>query len=386
MTDLPASRNASARDVRESGALGTPTVAEIFVDRILHNAYVLQSACAEADLMAVVKADAYGHGATRMARELADHGVRLFAVATAAEGMKLRRADVDARILVLTAPLPEHLSAYPAYRLDVTVSSAAVADAVIERAAAGDRFRVHVTIDTGMGRIGVSPEEAAPVVRKLERARRVELAGIWTHLATADEPDLSFAHEQLDRFDEVVAEIGDAAEYIHAANSAAALRLPRSTAYDRSLARVGIGLYGYSSLEGLAEEHGLRPVMRVSSRVTHVKTVRPGTTLSYGRRWTAHRTTRIATVGAGYADGYPRLLTNRSSVGIRGARYPVAGTVCMDAFMVDVGPDGEVDVGDEVVLFGDGGPDAFSVAGWAETIPYEILTGVSARVPRIYVD
>jgi alanine racemase len=334
--------------------------------------------------MAVVKADAYGHGAVRVARELAGIGIRWFGVATAAEGAALREAGIEGRILVFAAPLPEHLSVYVRYDLELTVTSSEVADAVIRLAGGGDRCRVHVKVDTGMGRIGLSRGDAAAVVAGLERGAHVEVAGLWTHLATADAPDLSFAREQLERFAGVVAEIGDAAERIHVANSAAALRIPDALSFERPLARIGIGLYGYTSLEGLAKAHDLRPVMRVTSTVTHVKRVEAGATISYGRTWKAPQPTRIATVGAGYADGYHRLLSNRASVGIRGRRYPVTGTVCMDVFMVDLGPRSEVAVGDEVILFGDGGPDAVEVAGWAETIPYEVLTSVSSRVPRTY--
>lgn len=372
----------AAEDDRE---IGTSTKAEVYLDRLRHNAEVFRSVCGEADLMAVVKADAYGHGATRTTQTLTEAGIRWFGVATPAEGIALRRTGLDARIVVFAAPLAEHLSTYSMYDLEATVSSTAVADAVIAGAATGDRHRVHVKVDTGMGRIGVSPDEAASVIARLERARKVRVAGLWTHLATADEPDLWYALEQLERFAAVVDEIGDAAEYIHAANSSAALRIPESLEYDRSLARIGIGLYGTSSMEGLAEGQGLSPAMKVSSAVTHVKSVEPGTSISYDRQWIAERATRIATVGAGYADGYHRLLTNRGSVGIRGARHAVVGTVCMDMFMVDVGPSAAVTVGDEVVLFGDGGPDVLEVATWADTIPYETLTSVSARVPRLYV-
>lgn len=334
--------------------------------------------------MAVVKADAYGHGAARVARALAGAGVRWFGVATVAEGVALREAGIEGRIVVFASPLPEHLGLHARHDLELTVTSSEIADAVIRRAGGGDRYRLHVKVDTGMGRIGLPPGDVASVFAGLERASNVEIAGLWTHLATADAHDLSFALEQLERFAAAVREVGDAAERIHVANSAAALRLPDALAFERSLARIGIGLYGYTSVEGLAKAHGLRPVMRLSATVTQVKRVAAGATISYGRTWKAARSTRIATVGAGYADGYHRLLSNRAGVGIGGRRYPVAGTICMDMFMVDVGEGAEVAVGDEVVLFGDGGPDACEVAAWAETIPYEVLTSVSSRVPRTY--
>ncbi len=375
----------SALDVmRRTGLVHTPTVAEVDLSKLLANLDVFRATGAE--VMAVVKADGYGHGAVRVAGALSNAGVEHFAVATVPEGVELRQSGLSGRILVFAAPLPEYLGAYARHDLDVTVCSDQTARAVCEAAGDDRKLRVHVKVDTGMGRIGVPTDRAEDVIRRLDRAHGVTLAGLWTHFATADEPDLDFTHWQLERFRTLVSTVGDAAENVHAANSAAALRLPQSYAFDRSLIRVGIGLYGYTALDGLAANAGLQAVMRMTSRVTHIKHVERGTTISYGRRWRAERRTRIATVGAGYADGYPRLVTNRANVGIGGARYPVAGTVCMDMFMVDVNDRDDIQPGEEVVLFGDGGPDAFELGAWAETIPYEILTRVAARVPRAYVE
>lgn len=371
-------------EMRKTGVVYAPTVAEVDVSTLRANFDVFRATGAE--VMAVVKADGYGHGAVRVARVLAAAGVRQFAVGTVPEGVELRRAGIEGRILILAAPLPEYLGRYVRHELDVTISSPGVAEAVREATGRSGGLRAHVKVDTGMGRIGVLPGKTEDVIRILDRAPGVELAGLWTHLATADEPELAYAHRQLERFHGVVRELGDAFETIHAANSAAALRLPESLAFDRPVIRAGIGLYGYTALEGLAQEAGLKPVMRLTSRVTHVKWVEPGTTVSYGRRWRAERRTRIATVNAGYGDGYPRLATNRAEVGISGERYPVAGTVCMDMFMVDVGDRTDVAEGDEVVLFGPDGPDAFDLAVCTETIPYEILTRITRRVPRAYVD
>ncbi|MEX0820961.1 MAG: alanine racemase [Rhodothermales bacterium] len=357
-------------------------MAEVSVGRLKHNVAVVRRRLGDAGLIAVVKADAYGHGATRIARELAALGIEWFGVATVEEAIALRRSGIEGRILVMTAPLEEHLDAFPLYELDATVSSASMADAIIN---AGGRVAVHLKVDTGMGRIGVSAGEAEEVVRRLEKAPHVDIAGIWTHFASADEQDLAFTYEQLDRFDAVVARVGDAAAHIHVANTAAALRVPESLAYGRAMARIGLGLYGYTGLDDSDGHDELLPVMTVTSRVVHVKTVEPGTPISYGQGWTATRTTRIATVGAGYADGYHRALSNRSSVGIHGDRYPVTGAVCMDTFMVDLGPDSDVSPGDVVVLFGEGGPDAAELGSRGDTIPYEILTSVSGRVPRLYV-
>lgn len=381
--DLTTTRiDTSART--DADARNAPTRAEVNLDALVHNLGVFRRTAPSADVMAVIKADAYGHGAPRIASALFNEGVTSFAVATVPEGIRLRNAGIEGRILVLAAPLPEYLAAYPEHDLDVTVSSKEVAD-LVSRPDEGP-FRAHVKVDTGMGRIGVTPDDAPNVVLRLERSDNVKVDGIWTHLATADDDDPSFATEQIDRFREIISPLQDSARRIHVANSAAALRLPESTDFPRALMRIGIGLYGYSALAGLAEDAGLQPALRFVSRINHLKWVDAGTSVSYGRRWTAEQRTRIATVGAGYADGYPRLLSNKGEVTIGDNRFPIAGTVCMDMFMVDVGEDADVNVGDEVVLLGSESPDAFEVATWAKTIPYEILTGIAARVPRLYVD
>ncbi len=380
------SRNpSSAAERHETDAGPGQTRACVRLDRLRRNAAALREYAGNAPLMAIVKSDAYGHGALPATHALAEAGVRWFGVATMDEALALRKGGVEARILVLTAPPPEWLAAASDHALDVTVSSVEVADAILS---SPDRaFRVHVKADTGMGRIGIAPERVARVVTRLDRAAHVRIAGLWTHLASAYS-DAAFALRQLERFDRIVAEVGDAAETIHATATGSILRFPESMAWDRAIARTGIGLYGYAGFDG---DHGLEPAMSLWSKVTHLKKVAAGTSISYGRTWTANRATFIATVGAGYADGYPRSLGNRAFAAIRGERYPVVGAVCMNMFMVDAGPVRRIAVGDDVLLFGaeenpvGDEPDAADLAAWTETIPHEILTGVPARVPRIYL-
>ena len=368
----------------DADATTAPTRAEIHLDALRHNLEVFRRTAPTADIMAVVKADAYGHGSPQISSTLFEAGITSFAVATVPEGIRLRKAGIEGRILVLAAPLPEYLDSYPEYDLDVTVSSRAVVEHLTARGEGP--FRAHVKVDTGMGRIGLTADEVEDAVLDLERSKNVKVDGLWTHLATADDEDPSFSVEQIERFREIISPLEDSARRIHVANSAAALRIPDSTACPRALMRIGIGLYGYSALDGLAEDAGLRPVLRLSSKITHLKWVDPGTSISYGRRWTAETRTRIATVGAGYADGFPRLLSNRGEVSLGEARFPIVGTVCMDMFMIDVGTESNVEVGQDVVLIGPESPDAFEVSVWAESIPYEILTGIAARVPRLYVE
>jgi len=363
------------------------------VSAIRHNVSVLQSLAGPADLMAVVKADAYGHGAIPVTQACWAEGIRHFAVARPEEGIRLRNAGLDGRILVLGAPLPEDLPAYAAHDLGITVSSPDVADAVVAAASNAERtpLRAHVKVDTGMGRIGLAPDAAPALIRRLACTPGVTLAGVWTHFATADEPGSAFAEAQRDRFARLLSALDAPAQHVHAANTGALLTLHKATAdADAPLVRTGIALYGMAATADLAARADLRPALQWTARVTHVKTVSPGTPVSYGATWRAERPTRIATLGVGYGDGYPRLGSGRASVRIGGTLRPVVGTICMDMCMVDLGPpDGPLaqrtEPGDEAVLLGPDGPTAYDVANWAETIPYEICCGISPRVPRRYV-
>jgi len=248
---------------------------------------------------------------------------------------------------------------------------------------------VHVKIDTGMGRLGCDYRVAADTVESIARLPGIQLAGVYSHFATSEDPDQTFAQEQLDRFRRVLDELSRRRVEVglrHMANSGAIISLSAS---HLDMVRPGIMLYGYPPLRGMAEAHPVRPVMSLLSRVTLLKSVEAGTSVSYGRRWFAPTRTQIATVPIGYADGFNRLLTNRSSALIRGKRYPVVGTVCMDHVMVDVGPESEVETGDTVTLIGTDGAEkitGWDIAATVGTIPYEVTCLITPRVPRIYED
>jgi len=347
--------------------------------------------------MAIVKADAYGHGAVPVARTLWEEGIRHFAVARPAEAIQLREAGLSAPILVLSAPFPDDLSVYAEHDLDMTVSSPEAATAACQYGTPERPFRVHAKVDTGMGRIGLHPDDAPATIEQLAEAPGVRLAGVWTHFATADEPGSAFAEAQLSRFEAVLDALDDAPtdihpDHVHAANTGALLTLDgRVLRFAAPLVRTGIALYGLTAAPALAERVDLRPVMRLRARVTHLKTVPPDTPISYGATWRAPRRSRIATLGVGYGDGYPRLCSGRASVRIGGAQCPIVGSICMDMCMVDLGPPDRplaqsVTVGDEATLFGADRPTLYDVADWAETIPYEICCDLSPRVPRRYVD
>jgi alanine racemase len=363
--------------------------ARVDLGAIRHNAAVLARAAGPAWLMAVVKAGAYGHGAAPVARAALEGGAASLAVAAAAEARELRDAGIAAPVLVM-GPLAGG---------DWEVAAAAGAEVVawtpesVERAAAaagsgGARARVHLKLDTGMGRLGARPEDVSALA-DAAAAADVEVAGIMTHFATADERDgenAAFMAEQLVRFRAAAAALRPRfpGAALHAANSAALLRDP-ATAFD--MARCGIALYGCSPFGGDPADHGLRPAMSLVSHLAAIRTVRSRETVGYGRAWRAARGTRVGLVPVGYADGYARALSGRADVLVRGRRAPVIGAVSMDQITIDLGPGAPEAVGDEVVLMGVQGGERVSAEelGAARgTINYEVTCAVGARIPRVY--
>ncbi len=286
--------------------------------------------------------------------------------------------------------LPEAIPACCANDLSLAVSCWEEIEPVFD--AVGDRgpINIHVNVDTGMGRLGVSTEEAPQLVARLADRPELRVRGLWSHFATADDPDSPLVQVQWKRFKQVADNLETAGHLpeIHVANSGAVLYHREVIDRACTFVRVGIALYGYGPNPAIPAGDRLEPVTDLWSRVVHVKTVPEGTPVSYTHSWTAPRPTRIATIAAGYGDGYCRALSNRAQVRINDSFYPVVGNVCMDMMMVDVGPpeesgdDRPVAVGDCALLFGAEGPTARDLAGWSGTIPYEILCGISQRVPR----
>jgi alanine racemase len=361
-----------------------PTVAVIDLDAVRHNVRALKPPGAE--LMAVVKANAYGHGDVPVARAALEAGATWLGVALVEEGLRLRAGGIDAPILVLTEfPRSSEKEALVAGLTPTLYSDEGLASLAEATATLGQASPVHVKLDTGMHRVGLAPELAPQLcLRILESG--LELEGVWTHFAAAEEPDDPSARAQLDRFREALEGLAGAGirpRYLHAANSAAVLALPES---HLDLVRVGIALYGIVPGPALKGRADLRPAMSLRSQVTLVKRVAAGEGVSYGLTYRLQRESTVATVPVGYADGYHRAVSGRAEVVIRGRRYPVAGTVTMDQITVDCGDD-PVRVGDEVVLFGSQGNAeirAEELAGWAGTIGYEVVCAVGDRVPREY--
>jgi len=337
-----------------------------------------------AELAAVVKGNGYGHGPAPAARAALAGGARSLAVATAGEAADLRAAGIDAPVLVMGAVSDEELSLALDARSEVVAWSEAFVDRV---AAAAVPIRVHVKLDTGMGRLGTrAVDEAIRVAERIAAAPALELAGAMTHFASADE-DPSFTAEQLARFGPFVDAMRERWPRItvHAANSAATLREPASH-FD--LVRCGIAIYGCDPMNQDPAAHGLEPALELTSYVAAVKLARPGDSAGYGRRWVASSDTWIATVPIGYADGIRRGLTNNCDVLIGGRRYPLMGTVSMDNITVSLDSGGAgVRCGDPVTIIGADGDErqtAEDVARRIGTISYEILCGLTARVPRVY--
>ena len=371
-----------------------PTVAEINLAALRHNYDIItRRVPKQCGVLAVVKADAYGHGFMDIALELESLGVTAYGVAFLAEGIQLRKSGIDRPILILGGIYPGQERKTVGFNLSTAVFTLAQAEALNDAARRLYRkAKVHVKVDTGMGRLGIASREAGAFFGALKELPHLELEGIFSHFASADELDEDgrrYTQQQIAAFSEALAcarSAGFAPRYVHMANSAAALALELSFC---NLIRPGITLYGVlpsADFQGMAD---LQPVMRLKSVVAMLKWVEPGTSISYGRRYTAGERRLIASVPIGYADGYCRALTNRGEALVRGQRARVAGTVCMDWIMLDVTGVAGVALGDEVTLLG---PDpmgdcitAEELAEAAGTIPYEIFCGISKRVPRIYL-
>ena len=371
-----------------------PTIAEINLSALRHNYFQLKKTIPEpCGILAVVKADAYGHGFMDVSRELDKMGITAFGVAFLAEGIQLRKAGIDRPILLLGGIYPGQEKKCIGYNLSTVVFNMEQAKAL--NLSAGKLYRkaqIHLKVDTGMGRLGIFHEDAPDFFREFKGLRNLDLEGIISHFAAADELDEEgqlYTDLQSKVFAEVVATArrqGFSPRYIHLANSAAAFSLELPFC---NLVRPGIVLYGSIPSADFQGKMDLKPVMRVKSRIAMLKWVEPGNSISYARKFVSERKTLVASVPVGYADGYMRSLTNRGEALVRGRRAKVAGTVCMDWIMLDVTDVPEVSVGDEVILLGcdsDGNcVRAEELAEKAGTIPYEIFCGISKRVPRVYL-
>lgn len=368
---------------------------EVHIDlgQLSNNIALLQRASAPAPIMGVVKADAYGHGAPAVCRRLLQAGVRHVAVATCQEAERLRGTPEgkDLAILVFAPPLPHQWSSMQALQLEANITSVTQIKELAALGRDSDPLRVHLKIDTGMHRLGLPIDEASEALSALQSLDGVRVESVWTHFATADlVRDSTYANYQWHLFLAWYASLDPVTRPpIHAANSPGLFtQRPSSQHPSVSLTRPGIALYGMLEPQIDTAPFGtLKPLLELRSRLTQVTRVKQGATISYGQRYTCTTDRWIGTVGGGYADGVPRLLTNQGRVSIHDRNYPMVGTICMDMFMVDLGDASmpcPASRGDAVSIFGGDGMPVQRVAEICGTIPYEICCHIGARVPRRY--
>jgi alanine racemase len=339
-------------------------------------------------IMGIVKANAYGHNVHKIAEALEASGIDDFGVANIHEAIELKTGGAlkkSARILAFASPLLSHIEFFVKHGIDMTVCDSVTLHAAMEIAARHNKMlAVQLKVDTGMGRLGITPSTAMEMLREIDQSPYLELSGIYTHFADSTSTD-GFTEKQFTAFKTLTAEYEHAAGRTvckHAANSGAILSLPDSWL---DMVRPGILLYGYHPAKTTACRLDVKPVMQFEAKVIFIKTVPAGTTVSYNRTWTAPGTRQIATIAAGYADGYYRALSNRVTVMINGKTYQQIGTITMDQIMIDLGTQHDVKTGDKAVLFGWDGASAEELAEIAGTISYETLCSVSSRVKRIFV-
>jgi len=378
----------SARVDHRDTSVMRPTIVEVRLARLAENFRAIQAAVKPATVMPIVKANAYGHGLVDVARHLVGLGTTSLGVALLEEAIMLREAGVTLPILVMGGIFGDQIPVFLRHGLTLTASSIDKLRQIDDVARdLGVTAKVHLKIDTGMERIGVHYYNAEGLLERAAECRHCVVEGIYSHFANADAADLGSARLQLSRFLDVLQwydKHGVKPPVRHIANSGAILQLPES---HLDLVRPGILLYGVYPSAEVRHTIAVRPALTWKSGVVYFKVVKPGHPVSYGSTWQSDHPVRVVTVPVGYGDGYFRALSNVAQVIIRGRKYPVVGRVCMDQIMVNLEWDSAYN-GDDVVLLGEGGREIITcedLAAWAGTIPYEILTNINTRVPRVYV-
>lgn len=369
-----------------------PAWAEINLDNLAHNIREIRRlAEKQSQVMAVIKADGYGHGAAKIAQTLLDNGADCFAVAVLDEAIELRNAGFLVPIFILGYTQPERAAEVVKYDLEQSVYSFEAAKALsAEAIAQGKTAKLHIKVDTGMGRIGFkADDEAVDIIRSIHALPGIKIKGIFTHFAVADEADKSYTELQFKKFRWIcdnLEEKGIKIEIKHCGNSATIIDLPEM---HLDMVRAGIMLYGLAPSKAVKlNKLVLKEVMSLKVKISHVKELEPGQSVSYGRRFVAERRSKIASLPIGYADGYTRLLTGKAEALVKGKRVPVVGSICMDQCMIDVTGIEDIAVGEEVVLFGEQLGGFISIDEIAEklgTINYEVVCMISRRVPRVYI-
>jgi len=368
-----------------------PVWAEIDLDKLAHNMREIRRISNSENIIAVVKADAYGHGAVDVAPVLLENGANRLAVAIQSEAIELRRSGIECPIMVLGFTPPNLIDNLLKYDIEQTVFSYEFAKKISKMALKKNKIaKIHIALDTGMGRIGYLPnDESVEEVYNISKLPNIIIEGMFCHFSSADEKDKTYTYEQVKKYDDFYEKLKEKKVYInirHIANSAAIIDLPE-THYEA--VRPGIIIYGYYPSEEVNKEKiDLLPVMTLKTNVVHIKTLPPGEYVSYGRKYKTKEKSVIATLPIGYADGYTRLLFQKAKVILKGKFAPVIGRICMDQCMVDVTGINGVKVGDEVILIGEDGKNKFTadiVGELIGTISYEVVCMVGKRVPRVYI-
>ncbi len=368
---------------------GRPTVCLIDVGALRWNfRQARKKVGPQVKILSVVKANAYGHGACEMAEVLEDEGSDSFGTATVEEGIELRQRGIRSPVVVLAGVYPDQMEDIEKYDLTPVICESEVLTRLKKLAKKRKRpLNFHLKVDTGMGRVGFLASETASWLSHLSGLEELKLQGVFSHFSRAESVSHKYTKKQLESFRQVLQVLqanGHQPNYVHLANSAAIITLPE--AYF-TMVRPGLMLYGIYPSPEMVNEISLKPVLTWKTSIQQLKKVPKGFSISYGQTFTTQRESMIATLPLGYADGYKRSLSNRGAVLVRGQRAPIIGTICMDLTMVDVTDIRGVNQGDEVVLLGqqkDAAISADEMASWANTISYEILTSISARVPRIH--
>ena len=384
------------------------TFAEINLDSFRHNLHSIKSLIGpDVGTMAIIKADAYGHGAIQCARAATKEQVNYIGVGIIQEAIELRENGITSPILILGGIYPNEIEDLIKYNLSTSLSSSVIASAISKKAEQANKsVGVHIKIDTGMGRLGIQPEDFLSLLNNVITCKNLKIDGLFTHFSSADEEDPETTHHQISIFSNVLKKLHTTnfskminennRILFHSANTAGLLRFPESR-FD--LVRPGISLFGsfpsptvasvFDSLTNENKATKLRPVMNWKTKIIQIQTLRKGVPISYGGRYvTKNDRTRIATIPVGYADGLSRRLSNNMELLVKETRVKQVGTICMDMCLIDVTSLPDVKMGDEVVIFGSQGNGQIKVeelATKADTIPYEILCGVGKRVPRIYI-
>ncbi len=365
-----------------------PTYIEVDLRILAANYAAIKAQAAASKVMIILKANAYGHGLIRVATHMEQQGAAYFGVAYLEEAVMLRQAGIKTPILVLGGIVGNQIPHFLEYDVTITASSVEKLAAIEATARAlGKRAKVHLKIDTGMERIGVHYYSAESLLEASLACQHTEIEAIFTHFATSDSADLAYTKLQLERFNAVCQFYRDRNLPLplrHVANSGAILQLPQA---QFEMIRAGIVFYGVYPDNETARTFAVQPALSWKSKVVYFKVVQPDHPVSYGSTWVSERQTRLITLPVGYGDGYFRAMSNKAEVLVGGQRFPVVGRICMDQMMVDIGWESAYN-GDEVVLLGGQGEQRISaeeLAEWAGTIPYEILTNINTRVPRIYL-